>query len=364
MENRESVVTQTDETSRNNKTGTSQPRPLLSICLPTYSRAALLRLGLRNLREVCAAHADDVEVVVSDNASPDETPAVFAEFKDCPFIRLHRNSVNIGGHANFLHVVRSLAHGEFCWLVGDDDYVVPGAVAGILRMLRAHSDLDLFIINHAAISIEERNQAIEAGAPEGFPFKKSWMSLKEDSAMYPGLAPVLALGKDDFRFLTHISGQIFRRRLWLDNKINHVNFDQHRPFGNLHDTYPHLMILIESANGRKLWYHGQPAIAVGIGSQEWAGTWWLHVVLRSHQLFPLYASIGVRPDYLKQMRRYWMQFWLASLRQLLVRKGPYATPPDLLKGFLRASLRYPFLFTSCLFKQVLIEIRRKCGRTV
>jgi glycosyltransferase involved in cell wall biosynthesis len=337
-------------------------RPLLSICLPTYSRAALLRLGLRNLQEVCAAHADEIEVVVSDNASPDETPDVLAEFAHCPFIHVHRNACNIGGHANILHVVRMLARGEFCWLVGDDDYVLPGAIEEIIRMLRMHDNLDLFVINHAAVSIGERNQAIESGPAEGFPFKNSWMSKEDRSALYTGVAEVLALGGGDFRFLTHISGQIFRRRLWLEHLLGNESFNQHNPFTTLHDTYPHLMILIESAKNRKVWYHGRPAIAVGIGSQEWAGSWWLHVVLRSHKLFELYQSVDVHPEYLKKMRRYWMQFWLSSLRQLLSRKGPYATSPDLLRGFLQASARYPLLFSVCLFKQLVVEFRRKLTR--
>ena len=52
-------------------------RPRLSICIATYNRAGLLREALTNLTEVCD---DDIEIVVSDNASPDDTQGVINSF--------------------------------------------------------------------------------------------------------------------------------------------------------------------------------------------------------------------------------------------------------------------------------------------
>ena len=54
-------------------------RPQLSICIGTYNRADLLRQTLTHLRDVCD---DDVEIVVSDNCSPDDTQDVLNSFAE------------------------------------------------------------------------------------------------------------------------------------------------------------------------------------------------------------------------------------------------------------------------------------------
>ena len=45
----------------------------LSICIPTYNRAAFLDYSLSNL--AAARFPFPIEIVISDNASTDETPA-------------------------------------------------------------------------------------------------------------------------------------------------------------------------------------------------------------------------------------------------------------------------------------------------
>lgn len=108
----------------------------LSICIPTRNRVSYLRELLPALaREVEAANrlALRVEVVLSDNASTDETEAYL---KSLAFrgLRVFRNAQNIGGDRNFLTCV-SRAAGDYVWLFGDDELLVPGSVERILAVL-------------------------------------------------------------------------------------------------------------------------------------------------------------------------------------------------------------------------------------
>ena len=102
----------------------------LSICIPTYNRAALLRETLEN---VIAQATNEVEIVVSDNASPDNTEEIVRGFqKRFPRLTYFRQSENRGADRNYLNAV-ACAQGEYCWLLGDDDLLEDGAIACLLE---------------------------------------------------------------------------------------------------------------------------------------------------------------------------------------------------------------------------------------
>ena len=129
---------------------TEQIIPLLSLCVPTYKRPALLETSLcAILAQIEPWMTTQVEVSVFDNASPDETPAVVArmqrEFPDVP-LRSVRHSDNIGPDPNFYGAIRE-ARGRFVLLISDDDILLPGAVAKLLELIVAYPDFDAFALN-------------------------------------------------------------------------------------------------------------------------------------------------------------------------------------------------------------------------
>jgi len=112
----------------------SNARPLLTLAIPTYNRARYLRELLSVLFDQLVAEPR-VELIISDNASPDETPEVVKEFQKRGLnLRNIRNETNIGADANFLQCFEQ-ARGKYFWLFGDDDILVPGGVARILELL-------------------------------------------------------------------------------------------------------------------------------------------------------------------------------------------------------------------------------------
>jgi len=110
-------------------------RPLLSICIPTYNRAGLLAQTLTHVRSVCSG--DDVEVVISDNCSPDETQAVIAEF--APRFRHFgaiRQVENRGGMPNLAAAI-ALASGEFIYTLNDDDEIFIDGLAAAISIMKS-----------------------------------------------------------------------------------------------------------------------------------------------------------------------------------------------------------------------------------
>ena len=95
-----------------------------TIGIPTYNRAGFLR---RALEAACEQTSDDVEVLVSDNASTDNTEAVVRSFGDR--VRYHRNPTNIGLWRNFGQGADPAGGDYLAWLQDDDLIPVLGQQA-------------------------------------------------------------------------------------------------------------------------------------------------------------------------------------------------------------------------------------------
>lgn len=106
--------------------------PSISICIPTYNRANCLA---ELLDSIVAQNVPDIEVVIGDDASPDNTAEVARLYRDkLPRLVFMRHPQNIGLDRNFLAVVEA-ASSDYVWLLGDDDRVEPNGVQRVLDAL-------------------------------------------------------------------------------------------------------------------------------------------------------------------------------------------------------------------------------------
>lgn len=110
--------------------------PLLTIAIPTWNRATFLALNLGQLAQEGRDFWGRVEVLVSDNASSDETPRVVTDAISSGLpVRYVRNAENIGSDCNIAQCF-NLAAGQYVMILGDDDILVDGALALLLDLLR------------------------------------------------------------------------------------------------------------------------------------------------------------------------------------------------------------------------------------
>ena len=117
-------------------------KPLLTIAIPTYNRAEILK---QLLSELAGQLENDprVELIVCDNASPDATQAVVDEYRKCGLAMLYvRNESNLGADRNILQCF-SRAGGKYVLVLGDDDYILPGGLAKLLQILSGDEEYDL-----------------------------------------------------------------------------------------------------------------------------------------------------------------------------------------------------------------------------
>jgi glycosyltransferase involved in cell wall biosynthesis len=150
--------------------------PVLSICVPTFTREASLAKLLRNLEEVVRAGAGDIELCVSDNASEDNTQAVVAEFAAQYPITYVRQPTNIGATRNLI-AVSGMASGRWGVLVGDDDLVNRDVALDLVALLKQSGDSDWILIDAAhGDQVETYFSRISAGRHTAREFRRPLLS--------------------------------------------------------------------------------------------------------------------------------------------------------------------------------------------
>jgi poly(ribitol-phosphate) beta-N-acetylglucosaminyltransferase len=113
-----------------------QTAPLVSFCVPTYKRSRYLQSLLEGLSDQLQGFPYTFEVVISDNASPDNTREVVAGFEQRLPIRWLRHGENIGGTAN-LQFVMMQATGRYVVYLADDDCILGEQLAATVARMEA-----------------------------------------------------------------------------------------------------------------------------------------------------------------------------------------------------------------------------------
>lgn len=112
---------------------------LLTIAIPTYNRARHLATLLQCLHDQVSAVGEAVQVLVSDNASTDETAELLHEWQlRWPALLTRRNDTNLGADGNFCACIDSI-DSRYFWIIGDDDLPKNGVIDKVLTMLRTET---------------------------------------------------------------------------------------------------------------------------------------------------------------------------------------------------------------------------------
>lgn len=114
----------------------------LSICIATLNRGAFIA---ETLDTIVPQLGDDVELVIVDGASKDDTADVVGRYVAVdPRVRYVRLDKASGVDQDYDLAV-SHARGAYCWLMTDDDLLKPGAVNRVLAELDGR--VELVIVN-------------------------------------------------------------------------------------------------------------------------------------------------------------------------------------------------------------------------
>ena len=152
-------TTGTDGDSRNMEDD-RMVRPLISLCIPTFNRPAMLR---ELLQSVATQSETDFEIVIRENASPQQAAirAVVDEFRRSHpdrTVRYAENEHNIGYDGNVRALIETAA-GSYCMFMADDDVLLPGAVSTVASALRMYPETQVVLRSYATVGGDGRQVA-------------------------------------------------------------------------------------------------------------------------------------------------------------------------------------------------------------
>lgn len=304
---------------------------LLSICIPTYNRANLLKANLNSIINQVQESQGIVELVISDNASTDDTRNVIEAAQLIAPVSYHRNDTNIGVIRNIFKVVQQ-AQGEYCWLLGDDDMLRPGAVAKVVEVLKSHPDLDFVYVNYS-IDTFDRREGKSLTAADFSEWTRTANARLDDHRVDDWQQLVA----EDFNSLGAIYSSVFRRSVWAA-VAPHLEIGQE--FSSALTSYPHAVVFAKTMVGKPAFAIGYPWVIM-CGTESWVEFYPAAVLLRWHDLLDVLSENGVGEECLDHHRRRMLTLSDTYLTDILCGKRASRLESFSVMKFLIRHRRYP-----------------------
>lgn len=265
----------------------AQPaKPLLSICIPTYNGAHLLGNVLGALLPQVREFADRVEIIISDDGSPDGMDRVMEAHRHDTQIRYIRNPANIGMSPNIVGCVTNHAKGEYVWVWSQHCLIRPGALAIVIKNLTAQPELDAFYVNFRCATFPDDWPSSTSHGYDG-----AYRYVNRNDLDSDKLDRWEQLLTAETAVCTQTYAHILRRSLALTYWSRH---QVGRDFGAARDTYSQTCCVAETMFGKPCGYLKEPVFTIFNGAQTWSSLKMRSLVyLQAHpELLRIYHSRG------------------------------------------------------------------------
>ena len=320
----------------------------ISICIPTYNRASYLANCLNSLISCRSWSKLNFEVCVSDNNSTDATEDVVRKAQSYIDIKYHKNIRNFGRVRNYLNVV-TMADGDFIWLIGDDDLLIPHAIEALHKLIDDHSDVDFFYINSYHLTTEFIKH---------YPAPFDTVNLPSDMERFSkwttsGEMPFFQLidPKLSFDFLGGMFLSVFRKTNWMLNLsvLDENAIKDDRTFSHFDNTFPHVKIFAKAFCESKAYFNATPLSVCLTGAREWSPMNPLVMSVRLVESLQEYRNNGLPYWQYVNCKNYALNNFVPDFIQLLLHRNSsgytYIRPVELLVD----SCLYPNFYLSSLY---------------
>ncbi len=243
--------------------------PKLSICIATLNRAAFLG---ETLDSIIAQATDEVEIVVVDGASTDNTEELVRGYQQrFPRLNYLRLEAKGGVDKDYCRTVE-LARGEYCWLMSDDDLLKLGAIQAVLDATRHGYGL---IIVNAEVRSPDLSSVVEPKR----------LRISADRVYTPANIPRLLV--DTATYMTFIGCVVIKRQLWnAREKEKHIGTE-----------FIHVGVIFQSPLPEDTLVIAHPWIAIRHGRALWASRYF------QIWMFQWPGLIWSLPDYPDSVKR-------------------------------------------------------------
>lgn len=202
--------------------------PIISICIPTYNRADFLKICINNIINQDAFSENKIEIVISDNNSPDNTYEVVKTFqKNYSNIKYFKNHENIWANLN-LFKVSEYAIWEYIWFMWDDDEILNWWLKNVLNSIKSCNNVVFFQTN----SLNNLDETL---------IINDWVKYFKKLIKINKITNLVV-------FLLFLSMVIVKR----ENFIENLNIYKKEFPNKLSEAYSHFYILIRTINNNKI----------------------------------------------------------------------------------------------------------------
>ena len=246
-------------TIRNRAEHIEPRRRFLRIIISTYNRAPFVAENVRWLLSKVTPLDRDIQVVVVDNASTDDTMDRLARHVGNPGFHLMRNTANTGMLGN-LKVCSTLSGAEYTWVIGDDDFIVPDQVASIMAALEAHRGTPIACVN---FGVYHRAVFSQLDNADMFLNERILLAPNPDAS---GLLSIPRMASQHDNLFTAIYPIIWRS----DTLAACFNYPfDNTPFVNLTESVPTTKFILEMLRYSEGYWHS-PVGIVGNAHNSWS----------------------------------------------------------------------------------------------
>jgi abequosyltransferase len=185
----------------------------LSICIPTFNKSKFIFETLKSIEN--QKFGSNVEVVILDGASTDNTKEIIDLFKDkINNLRYYLENKNNGIDFDLDKTVH-LAKGRYCWLMSSDDLMTTQSVQFILDKLNSNFDILISDIYYADVNMKIW------GKSKFFNTDKSKLY---DISKEKDLVNYIRDSTSNNALFCYMSNIVFLRKNWINFQSNIINY--------------------------------------------------------------------------------------------------------------------------------------------
>ena len=323
------------------------PKPKISICIPTYNRATSLTNCLESIAIAGKDYIGLFEICVSDNGSDDETRNVVNSAAEFLEITYHVNHANLGIPRNFVKVV-SLAKGEFVWLIGDDDLLLPDTFGRLLPLLNDNKAVDFFYLNSFHL-----DKAYVDSQPHPFD-TRNLPSLMEPFSKKTDSGPLeffeLIDPKISFDFLGGMFLSAFRKSKWdlMVHKLDAQAIDSSNTFSHFDNTFPHVKIWAHAFCKSSAYFNASPMNVCITGHREWAPLSPVVMNIRLVEALDTYWANGMSYRRYFRCKNFALQNYFSCVINMVLHRDLYKFKLGLFRHYIKCAF-YPNVYLSPIY---------------
>ena len=252
----------------------------LSIYILAYNRAESVKKQVDFFAKEIEPYCSRVELIVSDNASTDETERYMRKYENMKSFRYIRNDKNYGLNGN-AYLSAERARGEYLWIVGDDLFE-KGVVKRVLDIIDANKDINFVYLNNRLCYGKSPYGKMEYVFNEGGYFENTWKFVEEK--------------KYSFSKILTFTSCVIHRKENLEKTMSIIPLD-----GNFEYSWSYFEGLLALLNGRgffekKVWVYDQ---LLGVTWNDYAIIAYSSMV-RSHKLL---RKVGISRKEIKMLKK-------------------------------------------------------------